>query len=227
MLKLLSMVFYFFAHHGAWSFVILLFVGIGLSIWRHKVFYVIMGFILAVLNVFTGQFVNAVFLAQWGTEGSAVVTLATETNSRLNDEYIWDYDVVVKTADGKDVVTDFSTTTASLYPIRNEIRIPNTGERFVVRYIPGFEKNIVIMTDQSAYGIKSKIAENLMPVKKAEAQYNVNPDNADFRKEYAEAMRKFIANPENASDTQNLPVFRTTLNRLETIGKMQSVREGR
>jgi hypothetical protein len=213
-MKILSMFFYFFAHHGAWSFFLLLFAGIAISFWRNRIFYVIISFILALANVFTGQFVNAVFLAHFGERGSAVVTLEEETSSTLNDSAIREYDAVVKTADGKDVVTDFSTTTASIYPVRNEIIIPPRGERFVVKYIPGFEKNIVIMSDESPYGIKRKIAENLRPLQKAEGRYNANTSNDAFRKEYIEALKVYIENPENASDSLHIKAFKAIVHDL-------------
>ncbi|MBB5644378.1 hypothetical protein [Pedobacter cryoconitis] len=210
-MKILSMLFYFFAHHGAWSFLVLLITGIVLSFWRSSIFYVILSFILALANVFTGQFVNAAFLAHYGVRGSAVVTLEQETSSTLNDSPIWDYDAVVHTADGKDVVTDFSTTTASIYPIRNEIIIPPHGERFVVKYIPGFERNIVIMRDESPYGIKRKIAENRAPLQKAQGEYNSNTKNESFRKAYVQALKDYIENPENASDSLNIKAYKSII----------------
>jgi len=208
------MLFYFFAHHGAWSFFVLLLSGVVISFWRKSIFYVIIGFILALVNVFTGQFVNAVFLAHYGERGSAVVTLEEETSSTINDSAIWDYDAVVKTADGKDVVTDFSTTTASIYPIRNEIIIPPLGERFIVKYIPGFEKNIVIMSDESPYGIKRRIAENLRPLLKARGQYNVSTNNESFRKEYIQALKTYIENPQNSSDSLNIKTYKAIIQNL-------------
>jgi len=210
-MKILSMLFYFFAHHGAWSFVVLLVTGIVISFWRSSVFYVILSFVLALANVFTGQFVNAAFLAHYGVRGSAVVTLEQETSSTLNDSPIWDYDAVIQTADGKDVVTDFSTTTASIYPIRNEIIIPPRGERFVVKYIPGFEKNIVIMRDESPYGIKRKIAENLRPLRKAQGEYNSNTKNESFRKAYVQALKDYVENPENASDSLHIKACKSII----------------
>lgn len=213
-MKILSMLFYFFAHHGAWSFFVLLIIGIILSFWRSSVFYVILGFVLALANVFTGQFVNAAFLAHYGVRGSAVVTLEQETSSTLNDSPIWDYDAVVQTADGKDVVTDFSTTTASIYPIRNEIIIPPRGERFIVKYIPGFERNIVIMRDESPYGIKRKIAENLQPLYKAQGEYNSNTKNESFRKAYIHALKDYVENPENARDSLHIKTFKSIIQNL-------------
>jgi len=41
---------------------------------------------------------------------------------------------------------------ASIYPIRNRILIPPENEPFVAKNIPGFERNIVIMSDESDYG---------------------------------------------------------------------------
>ena len=42
----------------------------------------------------------------------------------LNENYIWDYDAVLKTADGRDLAIQFSTTSVAIYPTRHEIRIP-------------------------------------------------------------------------------------------------------
>jgi hypothetical protein len=61
-----------------------------------------------------------------------------ETNSQLNDQYIWDYDAVLKTADGRDVVIRFNTMSASIYP--NRIVIPPENEPFVAKYIDSFRR---------------------------------------------------------------------------------------
>jgi len=203
-MKALSMFFYFFGHHGVWAFLVLILIGIGLFTWRKNYIYMPICFALAIANVFAGQFANAWFLATFGERGTGVITASEQTNSTLNDEYIWDYDAVVQTKEGKDVVTSFSTTTASTYPIRNAILIPPDGERFVVKYIPGFERNIVIMVDESAYGKRFLSFENLKPVQKARRQYEASPDNKFFREEYLKALQNFVNDPVNAADTLNL-----------------------
>lgn len=214
-MKILSLIFYFLAHHGAWSFLVFLILGKLLWAWRKKAVYIILAFVLAMLNIFTGQFANAWFLARFGTRGSAIITFSQQTNSTLNDEYIWDYDVVVKTAEGKDVVTGFSTTTASLYPIRNQILIPPDGERFVVKYIPGFEKNIVVMVNESSYGKRLQVQENKQPLIKAERQYQTSESNTTFREEYRKAIQTFIDDPENASDTVSIRQYQEVLRGLQ------------
>jgi hypothetical protein len=214
-MKILSMLFYFLAHHGAWSFIALLLLGIALSAWRKTIAYVIIAFVLAMLNTFTGQWLNAWFLARNGVKGTALITFSRQTNSTLNDQYIWAYDVLIQTAEGKDIVTEFSTTTASLYPIRNQIQIPPEGERFVVKYIPGFEKNIVVMVDESPYGKRRIVYDNMEAVQKAERQYTASPGNTAFKEAYRNALRDFIANPENAFDTLSVQRSRDALRSLE------------
>lgn len=153
---------------------------------------VVVGFVLGMVNVFTGHIVNALFLNAYGTVGSAVVTYQEETSSQLNDQNIWAYDAVVKTADGKDVVAEFDTMSATIYPIRNEIRIPPIGERFMVKYIPGYARNFVIMSDQSDYGRRQVIDEDRGPVEKAAMQFAANPENPAFIAEYREALTSFL-----------------------------------
>jgi len=53
--------------------------------------------------------------------------------SQLNDKNIWEYDAVLKTADGHDVPLQFNTMSAAIYPIQNAILIPPENEMFVVK----------------------------------------------------------------------------------------------
>ncbi|GLQ42160.1 hypothetical protein GCM10007902_20100 [Dyella nitratireducens] len=156
--------------------------------------------LLAIANVFLGHIVNALFLNANGVIGTAVIVHAEQTSSTLNDQYIWDYDAVLKTADGQDVPFAFDTMTASIYPIRNEILIPPEGELFVVKYIPGFPRNAVILSDQSEYGKKLKMDEDFQAVSKAEAELAFSPDNKVFLEQYRQALQQFIALHRNDAD---------------------------
>ena len=160
------------------------------------------------VNVFAGHVANALFLNAYGTLGSAVVTYEEETSSQLNDQNIWAYDAVVKTADGEDVVAEFDTMSATIYPIRNEIRVPPVGERFVVKYIPGLARNFVIMSDLSDYGRRQVINEDRGLVEKAAMQFAASPKNPAFVVDYHEALTAFLnahrydADPALVSDYQ-------------------------
>lgn len=174
----------------------------------------VLGFVIGIANIFLGSMVNAIFLNAYGTYGTAVITQEEETSSQLNDSNIWEYDAVVRTADGRDVKTGFDTMSASLYPPRNAIQIPPKGERFVVKYIPGFERNIAILRDESPFGKRLLVQEALKPVERAAAQVEASPDNADFRREYREAIEKFLARHADSAPPELIARYHNELNRL-------------
>jgi hypothetical protein len=147
--------------------------------------------------------------------GSAVIVHSEETSSTLNDNNIWYYQAVVRTADGRNVETDFDTMTAALYPWRNEIQVPPEGERFVVKYIPAFPRNIAIMVDQSAYGRKRLIALDMEPVETAAAKLEAAPDDPKFRDDLRQALRGFIARHATDADPELLATYRARLAALD------------
>lgn len=174
----------------------------------------VIGFVIGIANIFLGSMVNAIFLNAYGTYGTAVITHEEETSSQLNDSNIWEYDAVVRTADGRDVKTGFDTMSASLYPPRNAIQIPPKGERFVVKYIPGFERNIAILRDESPFGKRLLVQEALKPVERAAAQVEASPDNAEFRREYREAIEKFLAGHADNAPPDLIARYRNELQRI-------------
>jgi hypothetical protein len=196
---ILSAVLYFLTQHAIWSFplIVLAFAALGPLLTRlrsggARIAFVVPGFLAAMANVFLGHFVNALYLNAFGVEGHAIIVHSEQTDSTLNDQYIWAYDAVLKTQDGQDVPFAFDTMSASIYPIRNEIMIPPEGQVFAVKYIPGFPRNVVILSDASAYGRDQQIAHDMAPVEKAAAQFAFSPANPQFRAEYREALQTFI-----------------------------------
>jgi hypothetical protein len=195
----LSALLYFLSQHFLLSMPLLtlcgLAIGAAITRWRaNSAWFVlgIVGFLIGVFNIITGSMVNAIFLNAFGIYGTAVITHAEETNSQLNNQNIWAYDAVMKTADGRDIKISFDTMSASLYPPRNEINIPPTGERFVVKYIPGFERNVAIMRDESPYGKRQLVMKARVPVDRAAAQLAASPDNEAFKQEYRDALHQFL-----------------------------------
>src|SRR3546814_1205170 len=74
---------------------------------------IIPAFVLGMVNIFTGQWLNAAFLNAAGVHGTAVIVDSRRTDSMLNNQHIWDYDVILRTADDKDVTTGFSSMSAT------------------------------------------------------------------------------------------------------------------
>ena len=188
----ISKILFFTSHHGFYTvIVLLLFFGL-LSFLTKKAWLLIPVLPLAIVNGFAGQYLNAWFLNRYGTESIAVITSDVETNSTLNDMYIHDYEAIVKKQDGKYIPTFFSTTTASIYPIENAIRIPAVEKPFPVKYIPGYEKNIVILYDQSEEGKKLLRYEKLAPVNSARIKYEADRTNQEFIREYSAALEEYL-----------------------------------
>ncbi|MEE6127660.1 hypothetical protein V2E39_09730 [Chryseobacterium arthrosphaerae] len=190
---LLSKILFFTSHHGFYTVIIILLFFVLLSYLTKKAWLLIPVIPLAVLNGFGGQFLNAWFLNQYGVESTAIITSDVETNSTLNDMYIHDYEAIVRKQDGKYVSTFFSTTTAAIYPIENAIRIPRTEVPFPVKYIPGYEKNIVILYTQSEEGKATERYSKLAPVNSAKIKYEADRNNKEFVEEYISALEEYTA----------------------------------
>ncbi|MEV8521652.1 hypothetical protein ABZR86_17800 [Dyella marensis] len=218
---ILSAILYFLTYHPFWSWPVLVLVGWllarVLAKWRkNNGWYALLlvFFIYAHVNVFTAHIFNALFLEAFGVDGTAVITHMEETSSTLNDQNVWDYDAVMKTADGRDVVAQFDTMSASIYPITNAILIPPQGETFAVRYIPGLPRNFVIMRDHSPYGVRYVIGEDRGPVEKAAAQFAASPGNRAFIAEYREALTTFIAKHHDDADPALIESYKDQLDAL-------------
>ncbi|AZA54256.1 hypothetical protein [Chryseobacterium sp. G0201] len=194
---IISKILFFASHHGFYT-VIILFLFFGLVSWlTKKALFLIPIIPLAILNGFGGQFLNAWFLNKYGIESTAIITSDVETNSTLNEQYIHDYEAIVKKQDGKYIDTFFSTTTAAIYPIENAIRIPQVNKTFPVKYIPGYEKNIVILYYQSDEGKMQNKYEKEAPIQKAKIKYEADPTNKEFLEEYIFALEYYLKSYED------------------------------
>lgn len=218
----LSGFFYALAHHPFWSWLALVLLALAASLlmvrWTGKARWMLLllaAFIGGQFNIFTGHILNAWFLNAYGSRGTAVIVHSELTNSTLNDQYISDYWAVLRTADGRDVKIEFDTMSASIYPIRNEILLPPQGQRFVVKYVPGFERNVAIMSDESDYGRRWVVAQARGPVDRAAAQLAASPDNPEFVEEYRSELRRFLDQHRKDADPALVVRFERELGELE------------
>ena len=188
---LISKILFFTSHHGFYTVILLLVFFGGLSYLTKKAWFLIPIIPLAILNGIGGQFLNAWFLNKYGVESTAIITSDVETNSTLNEMFIHDYEAIVRKQDGKYTTTFFSTTSAAIYPISNSIRIPDDKD-IPVKYIPGYEKNIVILYDQSREGKILRQYEKQAPVNSAKIKYEADRTNKEFIEEYIAALEEYV-----------------------------------
>jgi len=192
-MTLISMLLYLLNQHPFWMIPVYLAFGIGMTIWRRNAGWGIATFLAWMFAMFCMQFINAVFLNAVGTRGTAVLIDARQTSSKLNENYVWTYEGVLRTADGRDVTFGFDTMSATLYPLRNAIRIPTLGQRFEVKYVPGFARNVVILTEASEHGRDLQRREDVQAVMRARRQYDASPTNPAFIAEYRLALRTYLS----------------------------------
>lgn len=188
----ISKILFFTSHHGFYTVILLLVFFCLLSFLTKKWWLLLPIIPLAIANGVAGQFLNAWFLNKYGIESTATITSDVETNSTLNEQYIHDYEAIVKKQDGKYISTYFSTTSAAIYPIENAIRIPQVNKSFPVKYIPGYEKNIVILYNESEEGKSLRQYEKQAPINSAKIKYEADPTNKEFIKEYISALEDYV-----------------------------------
>jgi hypothetical protein len=188
----ISKILFFTSHHGFYTVIILFLLFGFLFVVTRKWWLLIPILPLSIINGFGGQFINAWFLNKYGVESTAILTSDVQTNSTLNDQYIHDYEAIVKKQDGKYVNTFFSTMTAAIYPIENAIRIPRKEETFPVKFIPGYEKNIVILYYQSEEGKNLLKYEKQAPIDTARIKYEADKTNKEFIEEYISALEDYV-----------------------------------
>jgi len=188
----ISKILFFTSHHGFYTVIILFLLFGFLFVVTRKWWFLIPILPLSIINGFGGQFINAWFLNKYGVESTAILTSDVQTNSTLNDQYIHDYEAIVKKQDGKYVNTFFSTMTAAIYPIENAIRIPRKEETFPVKFIPGYEKNIVILYYQSEEGKNLLKYEKQAPIDTARIKYEADKTNKEFIEEYISALEDYV-----------------------------------
>lgn len=188
---LLSKILFFISHHGFYTVLLLILLFGLIAYFTKRALFLIAILPLSIANAFAGQFLNAWFLNKYGVRSTAVITSDVQTNSTLNDEYIHDYEAIVQQQDGNYVNTYFSTTTAAIYPIENGIHIPQKGAHFPVKFIPGYEKNIVILYYESEQGQRQLRYEKQSPVETARIKYEADPENKEFIAEYIKALKDY------------------------------------
>ncbi|WP_415326541.1 hypothetical protein [Chryseobacterium sp. MMS23-Vi53] len=188
----ISKILFFTSHHGFYTAIIVVLIFGILSSLTKKWWFLIPILPLIILNGIGGQFLNAWFLNKYGVESTAIITSDVETNSTLNEQYIHDYEAIVKKQDGKYISTFFSTMTAAIYPIENAIRIPQVDKPFPIKFISGYEKNIVILYNKSDEGKNLLKYQKLAPINAAQIKYNADPTNQEFIREYKSALQDYL-----------------------------------
>lgn len=144
-------------------------------------------------NVFLSQYWVDPLVYHFGKTGNAVVTHQEATNSRYNHRTVIRYYTLIKTEDGKTIETNFESWDFNIYPKPDDgYRYPNTGEKFVVRYLASYPDAFVIVADgESAYSRKNECLDIVAKMHAAQEKMKFDTQNAKFKAEFEKYSNRF------------------------------------
>ena len=77
--------------------------------------------------------------------------------------------------------------------------------------MPGFERSVVIMRDESPFGRRRLVQRARAPVERARAQLAASPGNDGFRQEYRQALQQFLGTYQHDAPPGLVQQYRTEL----------------
>ena len=182
---------------------------IGLSVWngRFAIFFSVIP-VLGFLNVFFGTDIAADVLHRFGERGSATITGSYDTSTVYNNHNVVGYHVLLRTTDGKVIETSFEDDDFNIYPPKNSVIYPGIGDHFSVYYLRWFPQNFIIVdNDDSPWATELRCGKLRNDVQEANAKYEFDRSNANFRAHYIALINKLLAK-KCVSDDDEVDAFR-------------------
>ena len=174
------------------AFLLLAISGGGVS-GRHKTGWRWLAGSLAFANFFGSPVLGAWLLYRVGETASAQVTGTFATWVNINDRDVVGYDVLIRQADGKVISTRFEDDEFTLFPPQN-FAYPQPDETFGVRYLPGYPRDFVILTDDTSVWTHRqhcyRLSERLTT---ARQRFAFARGAASFRADYVSTIDGYLA----------------------------------
>ena len=89
------------------------------------------------------------------------------------------------------------------------------NKTFPVKYIPGYEKNIVILYYQSDEGKMQNKYEKQAPIQKAKIKYEADTTNKEFLEEYISALEDYLKSYEDENYKMKIEELKKELKQLK------------
>ncbi|MBL0913712.1 MAG: hypothetical protein IBJ09_15205 [Bacteroidia bacterium] len=172
--------------------------------------------VMAFFNIFFGSALSSKLIYRHGEKGMGKVVAVEQTNSRYNDQWIYAYSVLLRTADGNTVETSFRSDDFMMYPAPDEgYNYPAQGVEFEVRYVRSHPGAFVIVTDgESDYSRQQRCAKAILEVSTARSKYEFARENAEYKQRYAQSIQHYL-DQACATDTHTVTYYRAEINKLK------------
>jgi len=150
---------------------------------------ILAGVLGLVLFGFFGSWLTNPLIYHNGEIGEGVITGQYRTADVFNYQQVIGFNVVIRKADGAVVRTGLRSDSFNVYPAANEVRYPQAGVRFNVRYLPSHPEDFVIITDDdSPYARSLRCGDLLQEVARAERERSFAPGNPAFARARDDAL---------------------------------------
>lgn len=151
-------------------------------------------FSYGIINLIRGSTISAYFVYKYGEKGTGVITSTRGTNIRYNERYVEAYEVLIKTKEGKQVESEFTSMDFNIYPVpEHGYSYPSPGVRFSVYYLKSNPHAFVIVgNDDSSYAMSVRCTDALRELGSAKIKFDADSGNAVYRKKYVRALKNYI-----------------------------------
>ena len=173
------------------AFLLLAFCGWGPSPWRRWMWR------LAMVACGLGIFFGAPVLSDWllyrvGQTATAQVTGTYATWTEINDHDVVGYNVLIRVAPDKLVESRFEDDEVNVFPPA-DFDYPQPNETFDVRYVPGFPRDFIILTDDdSPWARRQRCNDVSLRLTAAQQRYDFAHGAIPYRQPYVAAIDAYL-----------------------------------
>ena len=145
-----------------------------------------------------GNFLGGPLLCGWllyrvGETATAQVVSTYGTSTQVNDHDVVGYNVLIRDGHGDTFASRFEDDEVNTYP-PSDFSYPRVGESFGVRFLPGFPRDFIMLTDDDSPWTRRFHCDALsLRLSDAEQRFEFARGAVPFRMPYAEAIDAFLA----------------------------------
>ncbi len=140
-----------------------------------------------------GPLVCGWLLYRVGQTGIGQVVSTYQTSTQINDHDVVGYNVLIRDTQGDVFATRFEDDEFNVFP-PSDFSYPRVGESFGVRFLSGFPRDFIMLTDDDSPWTRRYHCDALsLHLSDAEQRYDFARGAEPFRAPYAEAIDAYLA----------------------------------
>ncbi len=153
---------------------------------------------ILIVGLGVGCFLGGPLLCGWllyrvGQTATAQVVSTYQTSIQANDHDVVGYNVLIRDALGNVFASRFEDDEFNVFPPA-DVSYPRIGESFGVRFLPGYPRDFIMLTDDDSPWTRRYRCDALsLRLSDAEQRFEFARGAASFRPPYVEAIDAYLA----------------------------------